>query len=82
VPYEGGVTIVKLPILYPGSTVVADSSVSSHKVTITHVENGSNEVTLTLEEESRTPDDSADIRLCTLKGGKFTGLGIYVRSHT
>jgi hypothetical protein len=82
VPYEGGTTVVKLPILYPGSTVVADSSVSSHGVTIIHSEKESNEVILTLKEESRTPEAGADIRLCTMKGGKLTGLGIYVSTCT
>ncbi|QRV76741.1 hypothetical protein RhiJN_19589 [Ceratobasidium sp. AG-Ba] len=88
VPYEGPVTTIKLPIYYPRSAVLVDSSVSSGDVAITHVESESNEITFTIEEKAETPEDpkdpedpedleAAQIRLCTLKGGKLTGLGIY-----
>ncbi|KAG8719582.1 hypothetical protein FRC08_002509 [Ceratobasidium sp. 394] len=79
VPYEGPKTVVKIPILYPRSAVLVDSSVSSHDVAVTHVESESNEITFTLEEKAETPEvqEASDIRLCTLKGGKLTGLGIY-----
>ncbi|KAG8743926.1 hypothetical protein FRC10_011112 [Ceratobasidium sp. 414] len=78
VPYEGPKTVIKIPILYPRSAVLVDSSVSSGDVTVTHVESESNEITFTLEEKVETPEEEAsDIRICTLKGGKLIGLGIY-----
>ncbi|KAJ1310895.1 hypothetical protein OPQ81_009410 [Rhizoctonia solani] len=76
VPYEGGKTTVKLPIIYRGSAVLLDSSVSSGEVFVTHVEKDTNEVTVTLEEDT-SPEEEAEIRLCALKGGKFTGVGLY-----
>ncbi|CAE6431373.1 unnamed protein product [Rhizoctonia solani] len=76
VPYEGGKTTVNLPILYRGSAVFLDSSVSSGDVFITHVEKDTNEVTITFEEDT-SPEEEAEIRLCTLKGGRFTGVGLY-----
>ncbi|KAG9086973.1 hypothetical protein FRC06_002793 [Ceratobasidium sp. 370] len=78
VPYEGPKTVVKIPILYPRSAVLVDSSVSSNDVAVTHVESESNEITFTIEEKAETPEgEASDFRLCTLKGGKLTGLGIY-----
>ncbi|CAE6463667.1 unnamed protein product [Rhizoctonia solani] len=76
VPYEGGKTTVNLPINYPGSAVFLDSSVSSGDVFITHVDKDTNEVTVTFEEDTSS-EEEAEIRLCTLKGGKFTGVGLY-----
>ncbi|KAG8743927.1 hypothetical protein FRC10_011113 [Ceratobasidium sp. 414] len=77
VPYEGGTTVVKIPIIKPGSKVFIDSSVSSNDVSITHVESESNEITFTLEEEDESLETTAEIRLCTLKASKMTGLGIF-----
>ncbi|QRW19577.1 hypothetical protein RhiXN_00983 [Rhizoctonia solani] len=76
VPYEGGKTIVNLPILYPRSAVLLDSSISSGDVFVTRVETHTNEVKVTFEEDSSS-EEEAEIRLCTLKGGKLTGVGIY-----
>ncbi|KAH7344451.1 hypothetical protein B0J17DRAFT_623829 [Rhizoctonia solani] len=76
VPYEGGKTTVNLPIIYRGSAVLLDSSISSGDVFISHVEKDTNEVTVTFEEETSS-EEEADIRLCTLKGGKFVGVGLY-----
>ncbi|CAE7232550.1 unnamed protein product [Rhizoctonia solani] len=76
VPYEGGKTIVNLPILYRGSAVLLDPSISSGDVFVTHVEKDTNEVTVTFEEDT-TLEEEAEIRLCTLKGGKLTGVGLY-----
>ncbi|KAG9086972.1 hypothetical protein FRC06_002792 [Ceratobasidium sp. 370] len=77
VPYEGGTTVVKIPIVKPGSKVLIDSSVSSNDVSITRVESESNEITFTLEEEDESPKTTAEIRLCTLKARKIAGLGIF-----
>ncbi|CAE6440536.1 unnamed protein product [Rhizoctonia solani] len=77
VPYEGGKTTVKLPIFYPGSAVLLDSTISSGDVFVTHVEKDTNEVTVTFEEDISSKEE-AEIRLCTLKGGKLTGAGLYV----
>ncbi|CUA73745.1 hypothetical protein RSOLAG22IIIB_01262 [Rhizoctonia solani] len=76
VPYEGGTTTVNLPIIYRGSAVLLDSSISSGDVFVTHVEKDTNEVTVTFEEDTSSSEE-AEIRLCTLKGGKFTGVGLY-----
>ncbi|CAE6390072.1 unnamed protein product [Rhizoctonia solani] len=76
VPYEGGKATVNLPILYRGSAVLLDSSVSSGDVFVTHVEKDTNEVTVTFEEDISSAEE-AEIRLCTLKGGKLTGVGLY-----
>ncbi|KDN45987.1 hypothetical protein RSAG8_04494, partial [Rhizoctonia solani AG-8 WAC10335] len=76
VPYEGGKTTVNLPILCRGSAVLLDSSISSGDVFVTHVEKDTNEVTVTFEEDT-SPEEEVEIRVCTLKGGRFTGVGLY-----
>jgi len=76
VPYEGGTTVVKLPVLNPRFSVLLDSSVSSNDVIVTHVESDAKEVTITLEEDSDFVENS-EIRLCTLKGYKLAGVGLY-----
>ncbi|KAG8701786.1 hypothetical protein FRC09_005130 [Ceratobasidium sp. 395] len=77
VPYEGPNTYVELPIYWPRSAAFFDSSVSSHDVAITRVETESNKIGVTIIEKAETPEDSEDleeasnIKLCTLKGGKW-----------
>ncbi|KAG9128115.1 hypothetical protein FRC07_004731 [Ceratobasidium sp. 392] len=78
VPYEGGTTVVKLPIVHPKSKVFIDSSVSSNDISITRVESDSNEITFTLEERDESLETAAEVRLCTLKSRKAVGLGVFV----
>ncbi|QRW05640.1 hypothetical protein RhiLY_04639 [Ceratobasidium sp. AG-Ba] len=77
VPYESGTNVVKIPIVHPYSKVFIDSSVSSNEVSITRIETESSEITFTLEGSNESLDTTAEIRLCTLKGRKMTGLGIF-----
>ena len=77
-PYEGGTTVVKLPALYPRVSVLLDSSVASNDVIVTHVKSDAKEVTVTLVEDSDDFVENSEIRLCTLKGYKLTGVGLYV----
>ncbi|KAB5593851.1 hypothetical protein CTheo_2703 [Ceratobasidium theobromae] len=76
VPYEGGTTTVELPINYRGSAVLLHSSIASHDVFVTRVEKETNLVKVTFEEEEKT-ERAAELRVCTLKGGKITGVGVF-----
>ncbi|KAG8687345.1 hypothetical protein FRC12_014166 [Ceratobasidium sp. 428] len=81
VPYEGGTTVVNLPIVKPGSKVLIDSSVSSNDITITHVETESNEIKFTLVGQDESLETTTEVRLCTLKSRKVVGLGLYAQKN-
>lgn len=57
--------------------VLLDSSVASNDVTVTHIESDAKEITVTFVEDSDFVENS-EIRVCTLKGYKLTGVGLYV----